>query len=514
MDSISWYSIFLASIVVLMFGIYWYFMEKQKYWSKRRVPSIKSSVPFIGNMWPVITMRKSIGELYDVFYKSTPKNSMVGLYSFGKPELLVKDPELVKTVLQTNFSSFQRNGMQINPEADPLLSRNPFFTEGERWKKERSVLTNSMTSGKLKNMALAVHDVCLEFINYLNNQLKLNSGKHVEVDAQLLFARFTSGVVAKAGFGVNGNSFSDEPGNFLEMAKMMFEPSAFSSLKSMLVMFFPMLNRIIKTSFVPPKVDRYFRNIVEEVLEARKNGARGNDFIQHLSDTYKLNEEEADGNLDKNEINLSIAAHAASFLVDGYLTSSVTLTFIAYEIARHPEVQDKLRKEVKQVLAKHSNEITYDAIQDMKYMDLVIKESMRTVPVAPILQKICTEKSKLVGFDGAECQVEPGTKITIPVQALLGDTKYWENPDKFDPERFNDENKSQQHKFVYLPFGGGPRICVGQRMALLQIKGALAVLLDNFQLKLSPKTKQPLAWAPAVGINVPEGGIWIMIAPL
>ncbi|XP_057319955.1 uncharacterized protein LOC130664163 [Microplitis mediator] len=515
MDNNNSYTIVLTIIVILIFIIYYYLTEKQKYWEKRGVPVIKSSVPFIGNIWPVLIMRKSVAQLYEECYKSASQCSMVGLYNVGEPELLIRDPELIKIIFQTSFTSFEKNGIEINPELDPLASRNPFFLQGERWKQERSVLSNNMSSGKLKNMSLSVRDVCIEFKNYINKEIKSSGdGKSIEVEAQELFARFTSAFIAKAGFGIDGNCFSNQSDNFFEIAKMMFSPSSFDVFKTMIVSIFPSLNNIIKTHFISPKIDHYFRGVVNDILESRKkNNTRGNDFVQHLSDTYKYNE--SNNNDDgKRDMLLSIASHASSFLIDGYLTSGLTLMFVTYHIADNPDVQNKLRKEIKETLNKYNNEITYDAIQDLKYMDLVIKESMRMLPVTAILQKVCTQEFKFVGFDNVECTVKPGTKIIIPLQEVQKDEEYWQDSDKFDPERFNDENKSNQHKFVYLPFGAGPRVCVGQRMALLQMKGALTVLLDNFSLEISQKTKQPLVWSRSSMFNLPEDGIWINIKPL
>ncbi|XP_008557820.1 cytochrome P450 9e2 [Microplitis demolitor] len=515
MDNNYSYTIVLTLIVVLIFIIYYYLTEKQKYWEKRGIPVIKSSVPFIGNIWPVLSMRKNIAQLYEEFYKSASQHSMVGLYNVGEPELLIRDPELIKIIFQTNFTSFDKNGIEINPELDPLVSRNPFFLQGEEWKQERSILTNNMSSGKLKNMSLSVRDVCIEFKNYINKEMKSSGdGKSIEIDSQELFARFTSAFIAKAGFGIDGNCFSNNSDNFFEIAKLMFNPTSLDAFKTMIVSVIPSLNNIIKAHFISPKIDHYFRGIVNDILESRKkNNTRGNDFVQHLSDTYKYNEFNSNDN-EKKDILLSIAGHASSFLIDGYLTSSLTLTFITYHIASNPDVQNKVRKEIKETLNKYNNEITYDAIQDLKYMDLVIKESMRLSPAASILQKKCTKEFKLIGFDNVECTVEPGTKITIPLEELHKDKKYWQDSDKFDPERFIDENKSNQQKFVYLPFGGGRRVCVGQRMALLQMKGALTILLDNFSLEISQKTKQPLVWCCNSLLNSPEGGVWMIIKPL
>lgn len=135
------------------------------------------------------------------------------------------------------------------------------------------------------------------------------------------------------------------------------------------------------------------------------------------------------------------------------------LTFAAYELALNQEIQDRLRDEINEVLENHNGEVTYDAIMEMKYLDRVFNETIRKWPIGDIQMRKANRdflipKTKLV--------IPAGTLVMITSNGLHHDERYWENPQKFDPERFTQENIKKRPQFSYLPFSEGPRICIGK----------------------------------------------------
>ncbi|CAL7936765.1 unnamed protein product [Xylocopa violacea] len=323
-----------------------------------------------------------------------------------------------------------------------------------------------------------------------------------------LFSKFTGEVVANAGLGIEGLCFEDKvhPNAFDQIGQTMFKPSLLVGFINQLILLLPEINRFLKLSFVPKNVDKYFRKIVTENLEIRrKESTPRNDFIQLMIDLQKTGE-----TLDIE----SVAAHALSFYIDGYETSSITLSFIGYQLAAHPDVQEKLRSEVKSTIEKHGGELTFDALKDMTYMDFVMNESQRCYPALGYMSKLCTDEIELEGSDGLRLRMKPGTEIVISIDGLHRDEKYWPDPDTFDPNRFSDERKQTIEKMAFLPFGEGPRMCVGMRMALLQMKACLATMMLNYKIELSPRTQLPLKISPSSFLSVAEGGIWVYISKL
>jgi len=329
----------------------------------------------------------------------------------------------------------------------------------------------------------------------------------VELELKDLFGKFTAQVVASAGFGVDGMCFDEkQKESFYIMGKSFLEPSAFNNLIFTLVFLIPSLNKIFRRSFMPKEASQFFKTIVADVMvERKKDKSFRNDFLQLMIEFEKTENEKIDLDI--------IASHAVSFFIDGYETSSSVLSFVGFQLATHPKVQEKLREEVVSVLNKYDGVIAYEALKDMTYMDQVINESMRLIPAVGFFTKTCTEEFELKGSDGLVCRVQPGTDIVISAHGLHEDPRYWENPQEFDPERFGPDRKHTIEKFAFLPFGEGPRVCVGMRMAHLQIKACLTAFLRKFSLENSSKTQLPLKVSSNF-ITAPIGGLWAFIRPL
>ncbi|EFN80113.1 Probable cytochrome P450 28d1 [Harpegnathos saltator] len=449
-------------------------------------------------MLPVLSLRIPYAERFCRMYEENKDFSMVGFYDFLSPALMIIEPGLVKTVLQTNFASFQENHMKVDPKLDPLAVQNPFFLTGEKWMTGRKRLTYAFSSMRLKILLESVKLVCAGFESFLEKKL----GKSVKAELELknLFSKYTAQVVASAGFGVDGLCFEEQESksSFRNITKDIFKPSTRSSFVVTLMLLCPPLYKIFGMSFIPKHADRFFRELVADLMEKRRTeNVTRNDFLQLMVELERVEN-------DKLDIEV-LAGHAISFVIDGYETSSSVLSFLGFQLATHSEVQEKLREEIMSVLSRYN---------EMTYMDQVINESQRITAMQQVMSKVCTTKCELKGSDGLVCSVEPGTLVIIPAQSLHKDPRYWDNPEVFNPERFSADGKQNIERFAYLPFGEWPRICIGMRMALLQIKACLAVLLRKYSLEFSPRTQVPLKMVPVILLPSAKGGVWVFIRPL
>lgn len=495
--------VLLASAALLLIL---YLVKKYTYWQRRGIPTIKGTLPLIGNLLPVLTLRKNFGDFHTTMYREYNKHSMVGYYKLLHPVLLIREPELIKTVLQSNFSNFHKNGMTIRKDLDPLLSRNPFFNYGEAWSRSRKRMTYAFSNVRLKTLFLTVQGVCKKFGDFLTRRLATDD--KYEVELKYLFSKFTGEVVANAGLGIEGYCFEDKKHH---AAFDLISDTVFSTTITRAIvttaMFLPEIRDLFRTRFIPKEFDQFFRNVVKENMDIRrKESVTRPDYLQLMMDLSKSANEEMDQE--------AIAAEALSFYVDGYETSSITLSFVGYHLATHPDVQDKLRQEVRSTIAKYDGVLTFEGLKEMTYLDRVISESQRIYPVLGSLTKKCTNTITLQGSDGLTCKVEPGTEIIIPLQALHMDPDYWPDPEVYDPERFNENRKQSVVKMTFLAFGEGPRMCVGMKMALLQMKASLATLINKYKIESSPKMKLPLKMSPYYFMLSPEGGLWVNISKI
>ncbi|XP_017889238.1 cytochrome P450 6a2-like [Ceratina calcarata] len=484
-----------------------YLYLKSTYWKRNNIPTAKGCYPLFGHMLSVIAMQKAPGVLIQEIYNEYKNCSMVGFYKGLVPSLIIREPNLVKSVLQTNFSSFRMNGFQVQKDVDPLFAHHPFFSFGEKWSNGRKRLSYAFTSGKLKILFVTVTGVCKKFQDYLDR--RLSSNDKYEVELKYLFSKFTGEVAANASMGIEGRCFGDvdDPLAFDQIGQAIFQPNFFGRLLLNFISLFPSVNRFTKIKIVKEELEQMFRTLVKENLEhRRKESTPRHDFLELM---VQLEKEEG-----KQLPVDALTAYAFTFYADGFLTSSVTLSFIGFQLAMHQDVQDRLREEVKTVLEKHGGVLTYEAVKEMTYMDQVISETQRCYSTLSVMTKVCTEECTLEGSDGLKCRVKPGTEIVIPIYGLHEDPRYWSDPETFDPDRFSEERKHEIKKMAFIPFGEGPRMCVGMRMALLQMKSCLATLLKGYKLELSPKTKLPLKLVPLVFITEAEGGLWVYVSKL
>ncbi|XP_024943135.1 probable cytochrome P450 6a14 isoform X2 [Cephus cinctus] len=211
--------------------------------------------------------------------------------------------------------------------------------------------------------------------------------------------------------------------------------------------------------------------------------------------------------LDEN----SIAAQAFVFFAAGYETSSTSISFCLHELALNPQIQEKLREDILQGIEKHDGKLNYDSIQEMKYLDMVVQETLRKYPPAPLMSRRCEYPYQV---PGTKIELPAGMRVVIPTYGLHHDPDHYPNPEQFIPERFTDENKRTRHPYTYLPFGEGPRNCIGMRFALLQTKVGIISFVKNHRVEVCEKTTVPIKFSKRSLVTTSEGGFWLKISPL
>ncbi|OWF51034.1 Cytochrome P450 3A31 [Mizuhopecten yessoensis] len=182
-----------------------------------------------------------------------------------------------------------------------------------------------------------------------------------------------------------------------------------------------------------------------------------------------------------------ITAQATLFFVAGYDTTSNTLCFLVYHLVLCPEICDNLLQEIDDKL--NGQAPNYDNVAKLSYMEMCIHETMRLFPAASRLDRVANNDVTI-----GNIRIPKGMTINIPVGAIQMDPEYWPEPEKFDPERFTPEAKAYRDPFVFMPFGAGPRNCVGMRLALLELKIAIVRILQNYRPVTSPKTKRHITF--------------------
>ncbi|KAL1376147.1 hypothetical protein pipiens_004499 [Culex pipiens pipiens] len=246
-----------------------------------------------------------------------------------------------------------------------------------------------------------------------------------------------------------------------------------------------------------------------ETIEYReKSGVSGKDFMDlmiELKNTESIDDSEG-GSLTFNEI----AAQAVVFFAAGFETSATTMSYCLYELALNPALQDKARDEVTRVIRKHGT-LNYEAAQEMQYVGACIDEALRKYPPGPSLSRAVTKNYKVPNTDTT---LEKGTSVLIPVYAIHHDPEYFPEPERYDPDRFLPEQQATRNPYSYLPFGEGPRNCIGLRFGLTVARIGVAYVLKGFRISLSRRTPVPLELSRQKMILTIEGGLWLHLEKL
>lgn len=226
------------------------------------------------------------------------------------------------------------------------------------------------------------------------------------------------------------------------------------------------------------------------------------DFLQLMINSQNSNIKESHKALS----DLEIVAQSVIFIFAGYETTSSALSFALYLLATHPDVQKKLQDEIDAALPNKALP-TYDALVQMECLDMVVNETLRLYPIAGRLERVCKTDVEVNGV-----LIPKGTVVIVPTYALHKDPKYWPEPEEFRPERFSKKNQDNINPYTYLPFGDGPRNCIGMRFALMNMKIALVSILQNFSFQPCKETQIPLKLSKQ-GLLQPEKPVLLKVVP-
>lgn len=188
---------------------------------------------------------------------------------------------------------------------------------------------------------------------------------------------------------------------------------------------------------------------------------------------------------------------------------------MVHELTVNPAIQAKLYDEIAEADRQlQGKPLTYETLQSLKYLDQVVSETLRRWTLAPINDRYVNAPFKLYNDAGSPVQLNVGDGIMIPTCAIHMDPQYFPDPERFDPDRFSDENKHTIRPGTYLPFGIGPRNCIGSRFALMGMKTLVYHLLLNFSLEKSPQTQNPLRLKQFMNAAMmPEKGFFARLQP-
>ncbi|XP_033625952.1 cytochrome P450 3A13-like [Asterias rubens] len=490
----------LIAVVVLYLVYDWWCHQ----YFQRRGIRVGSYLPIIGSLHQI---RKGFGYRFPQYREKYGR--VFGWYMFRKPMLAVTDVDIIKQILVKDFSSFV-NRREEGPHAG-IMGKGLLSLQDEEWKEVRTVVTPAFSAVKMRTMSFMINECCDTMLNNIDMAVKEGSN----INCKDLYGGFTMDTVAWCGFGLKIDTQVTKDHEFVINAKKAFKANE-SIVNAIIANWFPALRPVLNyfdAGSIPKEVVRFFETVTSESCKLRQeqggdvDNSKNIDMLQLLLNAHNEAPDPTDdvaGNgFHKHKralTNVEVTAQSIIFFLAGYETTSSLLGFASYLLALNPDVQDTLYAEI-QDKAPSRDVIGYDVVNKMTYLDMVICESLRVYPPASLFARIC---NKTFSYNGLT--IEKGVTVLMNVWGIHRDEEYWPEPDKFDPERFSPERKPLIQACTYVPFGFGPRNCIGMRFALLEAKMALVRVLQKYRLDVCPETKIPLNLNPTP-FSAPKDGI-------
>ncbi|XP_019557478.3 probable cytochrome P450 9f2 [Aedes albopictus] len=519
--------------LILLF--YYNVQQKYKYFKIRGIPYAKPSF-LLGSGAPLVLKKKDMLRHIQDLYQTHPQAKIMGLFDFTAPVWMVRDPDTIKQLGVKDFDHFSDHtpiytrGDVQDMGTESLFGNSLLLLRGQKWRDMRATLSPAFTGSRMREMFELVSECARSMVEYFGEEAR--AGKRLEYEMKDVFTRFSNDVIASVAFGIKVDSLREQDNEFFVNGKELMNFRDMKTVAKVLLMrMFPRMMIKLKADISSAEMNAYFRGMIMDNMRQREaHGIVRHDMINLLmqvrqgtmknrkEDLESTNaefaavEETSVGSRSHNRVwsDNELAAQCFLFFIAGSETVSTCLTFLAYELLINPDVQEKLYQEIMEVeRSLGGKSVGYDQLQSMKYMDMVVSENLRLWPPAPFSDRYCAKDYRYDDGQGTRVTIEKGQIVWFPTTALQHDPEYFPNPYKFDPERFSEQNRDKIRSGTYLPFGIGPRACIGSRLALLEVKVVAYYLVKNFRLVRSERSMVPLKLkSKMIGMEV-DGGVWL-----
>lgn len=410
------------------------------------------------NLWEFIRrLRENSVSIYPRSSFSEPFSTRTALFQHF---VLLNDPELIQHVLLTHQENYPKG--RLNRQIlGRVLGSGLLTSEGEFWRRQRRIAAPAFHHRRL----VALADVMSEACARLAADWQRRAGSQVDMLHEMM--QLTMDIVTRALFSADVADDAEELGAAITRLLDGFgSPS--------------MVDLIGLPEWLPRSRDaeaqaaiRYVEDRLYRIIAERRSGAvKRDDLLQMLLDSR--DEETGEGMSDKQLRDELFTLFAA-----GHETTANALTWTWYLLALHPDVENRLQGEVDDVLQGRLP--AFDDLDRLPYSRMVFEESMRLYPPAFSTSRVAREEDRIDDY-----VIPKGAIVTLSPWVTHRNPNLWPDPERFDPERFAPGRQRERHKFAYFPFGGGPRVCIGNAFALMEGRLALAILSSGIRPRLLP----------------------------
>lgn len=394
-------------------------------------------------------------------------------------------PDHNKRIFEENNRNYVKLPNPQNSLLVPLVGYGLLTNDGESWLRQRRLVQPAFHRRRIAEFSKLMTQATEQMME--SWYVVAREGAAFEVNEEMV--RLTLEIVGKSLFSVDLTREAETVGNAFTAVNRQFRE--FSShpfgVWLMNATWLPRTRRFMSNVAV---LDRVVNDIIDERRRLRRNGAgQTNDLLDLLMDAR---DEETGKGMDDRQLRDEVM----TLMLAGHETTSNALTWTLYLLSEHPAVREELEQEVDRVLAGRTP--TFADIPQLAHTTMVLEESMRLYPPAYAVARTAADEDVVGGY-----KVEKGAVITLSPYVTHRHPEFWEAPDRFDPQRFSAERKAQRPRYAYIPFGGGPRMCIGSNFAMTEATLILAMIVQRFRLDHVPE--HPVELEPLITLRPRHG---------
>ena len=382
------------------------------------------------------------------------------IYLGGLKEAIVTiDPAVIQHVLKSNSENYQKSEIQVK-RMGHFLGKGLLTTHGEAWRTQRRLIQKGFDRTQLDALSSIMQDSLAESLRDFDRQARRGP---LDIYPQLM--KITFAMVARSLFGAR---LKDEDIDLVSRTICTVQEFIVrQTLQPYLNPWFAVSGEMREHEDMRTRADA----ILLEYIRKRRNEPPGNDLLQTLMDARY-----SDGKGMSDELILS---ESMQLLVAGHETSSNALSWILYLLSLRPDCLERVRREFDSVLGEAP--LSHTDVPKLEFVTQVIQEGLRLYPPFWMIDRMAVADDHVGDLD-----IPRGSTVIVYVYGAHHAPRYWQNPENFDTERFTKANEKLRRPFTFLPFGAGPRGCIGGNYAMLQILMILSDLLRRYDFQLAP----------------------------
>lgn len=363
-------ALFVGALIALLTSTYLYLKRRNEFFRNEGILQSDNPTIFVGDMRSCGIKIHVVERIHELYSKFQGRDILFGMYLMLRPSIVPTDLDLIRQIFIKDFSYFRDRGMYVNEKHDPM-SAHLFSLDGERWTEMRKKLSPTFTSGRIKQMFEIISKFSVEFDGIFEKFSE--TGEVMDVKNSCVW--FLADIIGLAAFGLECNAMKNPNSELIAKSKLLFQPTFKEFWRQIIAVGCPDLALKFGMRLLPYELTSYFMKVLKETVAFRESrNEERNDFLNILIKIKNLGragDEATSEYLGKITFD-ELAAQAFVFFFAGFETSSATMSFTIYELANNMDIQENVRKEILDVMEKHDGILTYEAVNELHYLEQVV----------------------------------------------------------------------------------------------------------------------------------------------